>query len=92
MHGHGKLCWPDGRSYEGNYNNDKKHGIGLHIWADGKKYYGNWEKGKSHGLGIYLSNEGEKKFGVWKNGKKEKWLSEKEFREINNNLDINFYE
>lgn len=28
MHGKGKLQWPDGKSYEGEYLNDRKHGFG----------------------------------------------------------------
>ena len=30
----------DGRSYEGEYIDDKKHGYGVFIWGDGRKYDG----------------------------------------------------
>jgi len=32
MDGKGLFIWPDGRSYEGEYKDDKKHGIGLFTW------------------------------------------------------------
>lgn len=40
MHGKGILQWPDGRRYEGEYEEDKKHGHGIFTWADGRKYDG----------------------------------------------------
>ena len=32
MHGHGLFTWPDGRRYEGGYQNDKKQGHGEFEW------------------------------------------------------------
>ena len=32
MHGKGKIAWPDGREYEGDYVDDKKHGYGVFKW------------------------------------------------------------
>ena len=32
MDGRGIFVWPDGRSYEGEYKDDKKHGNGLFKW------------------------------------------------------------
>ena len=32
MHGKGVYTWKDGRRYEGDYLNDKKHGLGVYIW------------------------------------------------------------
>jgi hypothetical protein len=40
------IRWPDGKSYEGEYVDDKKHGKGEFKWADGKKFVGTWNKGK----------------------------------------------
>lgn len=40
MHGNGVLIWPDGRRYQGEYQNDKKHGYGEFYWKDGKIYKG----------------------------------------------------
>lgn len=36
MNGRGIYYWPDGRSYEGEYSNDKKQGYGIYIWPDGR--------------------------------------------------------
>ena len=46
MNGEGTFTWPDGRKYEGEYLNDKKHGLGKFTHADGSKYNGNWKDGK----------------------------------------------
>lgn len=32
MSGKGKYNWLDGRYYEGEYLNDKKHGFGTYVW------------------------------------------------------------
>ena len=32
MHGKGIITWADGRKYEGEYKNDKKHGYGVFTW------------------------------------------------------------
>ena len=46
MTGKGEYKWVDGRSYRGEYVNDKKHGYGEYTWADGRRYIGQWENGK----------------------------------------------
>lgn len=40
MDGAGEFIWPDGRKYNGNYLEDKKHGFGEFEWPDGRKYKG----------------------------------------------------
>jgi hypothetical protein len=42
MHGKGKLYWPDGKIYTGDFLEDKRHGLGHFIWKDGKEYRGAW--------------------------------------------------
>ena len=32
MHGKGVYQWKDGRIYQGDYLNDKKHGFGIYTW------------------------------------------------------------
>ena len=32
MHGKGTISWADGRKYEGEYKDDKKHGYGIFTW------------------------------------------------------------
>jgi hypothetical protein len=34
MEGIGVYTWKDGRSYEGEYSDDKKHGYGIYTWVD----------------------------------------------------------
>lgn len=46
MNGKGVYKWQDGRKYEGEYLNDKKHGFGIYYWADGRRYEGGWRNGK----------------------------------------------
>lgn len=46
MEGYGVYIWSDGRSYEGQYKDDKKSGFGIYYWTDGRKYEGWWYKGK----------------------------------------------
>lgn len=40
MEGIGLYIWPDGRRYEGEYFQDKKHGKGIYSWVDGRIYDG----------------------------------------------------
>lgn len=42
MSGYGITTWIDGRTYEGEFQDDKKHGFGTFTWPDGRKYKGNW--------------------------------------------------
>ena len=42
MQGYGIFTWENGRSYKGNYIEDKKEGYGEFFWPDGRKYFGNW--------------------------------------------------
>ena len=77
MEGIGVYTWNDGRKYEGEYKDDKKHGYGIYLWADNRKYMGNWSKGKQHGLGTYLDPaKGKIKFGLWEAGKRLRWFDE----------------
>ena len=39
MEGIGKFRWADGRKYEGEYLDDKKHGNGIFEWPDGMNIY-----------------------------------------------------
>ena len=76
MDGDGLYTWSDGRSYAGQYMNDKKHGRGKYTWANGKTYDGEWKDGKQHGDGIYFNKEtAETKRGRWENGKRMEWYS-----------------
>jgi len=81
----GYYVWQDGRTYEGQYEEDKKHGYGIYTWSDSKRYAGWWHNGKQHGLGVFISKEGKKKLGIWEDGKKLRWLTLEEGEAIENN-------
>lgn len=76
MHGKGLLKWNDGRSYEGEFVEDKRHGYGEFTWSDGRKYLGEWRNGKQHGIGILQNANGNKgKKGEWADGKRLNWIA-----------------
>jgi hypothetical protein len=84
MEGNGFYVWNDGRKYEGQYKDDKKHGFGIYTWADGRCYEGYWWKGKQHGLGTYfVPKEGKVKYGLWEDGKRIEWFNEEDVADIN---------
>ena len=76
MFGRGVFTWADGRSYYGQYENDKKQGYGEYYWADSslKAYKGQWADGRQHGNGAYF-NHSEIKIGNWVEGKRQNWLN-----------------
>ena len=55
MDGYGVYKWKDGRSYEGEYKQDKKEGMGTYKWSDGRIYIGKWVNGKQNGEGDYIN-------------------------------------
>lgn len=59
--GSGKCTWADGRTYEGEFFNGKRHGKGTFVAYDGYyRYSGGWEDGKREGLGTMIyAGEGE---------------------------------
>ena len=84
MEGMGVYIWNDGRKYEGQYKDDKKHGFGVYTWADGRSYEGYWGKGKQHGIGTYVVPKDEKvKYGLWEDGRRTEWFSEADVNLIN---------
>ena len=75
MEGMGIYIWNDGRQYQGQYKDDKKHGFGVYTWADGRTYTGYWKNGKQEGEGkYYIPSENIELSGIWQNGKRLKWL------------------
>ncbi len=46
MQGEGHLTWPDGKSYLGQFWDDKRHGLGKLTYLDGRSYDGPWVNGK----------------------------------------------
>lgn len=69
MAGIGVYRWVDGRTYNGEFQSDRKHGYGVYTWPDGRQYSGYWVEGKQHGLGIYqVPAEKKIKHGLWEGG------------------------
>ena len=58
----------DGRRYEGEYRDGKKHGQGTYTWADGRRYEGEYRDGKPHGQGTYTLPDGRRYQGQWHAG------------------------
>lgn len=79
MDGQGRFTWPDGRIYQGQYLNDKKHGYGVFNWyirinkivrQNNRMYRGQWKNGKQDGEGeFYTIKDKEWKKGIWVDGK-----------------------
>ena len=78
MHGEGVYHWPDGRSYKGNFKNDKKNGYGVYKYPDGRSYKGSFKDGLQHGIGVFVSPEGSERQGEWHKGKRIKWIDQRE--------------
>jgi len=51
MTGLGIKNWNDGRFYQGQFKNNKRHGYGIYHYNNGQKYLGTWANGKRHGFG-----------------------------------------
>jgi hypothetical protein len=73
--GTGRIDWPDGRHYEGEWRNmqgklDVPDGEGVMTWPDGRKYAGGFRDGKPHGAGKMTDANGKATEGVWKNGER----------------------
>jgi hypothetical protein len=45
----GRLVWPDGRTYTGQFKDNKMHGLGVFTWPDGRKYEGEYVDDKKDG-------------------------------------------
>lgn len=67
--------YEDGRIYNGEYLNDKKHGHGVYTWPNGKKYDGDWLNDKQHGTAKFSNTKGQTRLGQWENGQRIKWIS-----------------
>lgn len=69
MNGLGFFFWKDGRSYKGEYKDDKKHNFGIYYGNENKMYQGFWEGGSQKNLGKYIKKDGSFKIGYWNENK-----------------------
>ena len=92
MKGFGKFTWPDGRSYEGNFESDKMTHQGLtdpdtgrrilatFRWPDKRLFKGDFQNGVQQGLGCLYGPDGSVlECGDWDDGKLVTSMEEKEF-------------
>lgn len=49
----GLYKWSDGRTYDGEWRNNKMDGHGEFFWADGRKYKGAYVDDKKQGYGVF---------------------------------------
>ncbi|CAD8075849.1 unnamed protein product [Paramecium primaurelia] len=68
--GFGVILSNNGRTYEGQFENDRKHGSGFERFPDGASYNGTYINGKPDGVGKFLWANGEVYEGGWQNGLK----------------------
>lgn len=78
FNGKGFYKWPDGRTYQGYYEYDKKEGFGIYTWPDGKEYQGFWSNGVQEGVGQFKNTKGQIRVGTWQQGKRVAWLRDEE--------------
>jgi hypothetical protein len=56
--GQGVFLWPDGRRFEGQFENGAKTGKGVFSWPNGRRYEGMFEADERSGLGTFYSRDG----------------------------------
>ena len=68
MHGLGRMEWPDGRFYQGNFSLDQRHGYGIYKFTDGSSFKGEFKDNKYHGTGSFTCVDGQVLTGLWSEG------------------------
>mmetsp|Transcript_3417 Transcript_3417/g.2396 ORF Transcript_3417/g.2396 Transcript_3417/m.2396 type:complete len:109 (+) Transcript_3417:143-469(+) len=68
--GKGKVVWPDGSVYEGDWKYDLRHGFGEYKRPTGYYYKGFWKKHVMHGTGEEVDDLGAKSACRWFGGKR----------------------
>jgi hypothetical protein len=67
--GVGKITFPNGDKYHGQWKSNKIHGEGTYFYANGDIYSGQWENCKKHGEGAYVYKSDDSQLvGSWVNG------------------------
>ena len=57
-HGKGRLVYPHGGYYDGEWSHGKKHGKGVQVSPCGRQYSGLWNQGKKEGPGTFVFKNG----------------------------------
>ncbi|WP_166333201.1 MORN repeat-containing protein [Sphingobacterium chungjuense] len=70
-HGTGTGVWDaTGGTYNGDWQQNKRHGYGVYNWKDGVRYEGEFRQDKREGKGSYYWPSGERYVGLWKNNQR----------------------
>lgn len=70
-HGTGTGVWDaSGGTYNGDWQENKRHGYGVYNWKDGVRYEGEFRQDKREGKGSYYWPSGERYVGLWKNNQR----------------------
>jgi hypothetical protein len=59
----GKITYPDGRTYTGQWQFRERSGQGTLTWPDGRKYIGEFDNGHRHGKGTLMYPDGRQYVG-----------------------------
>lgn len=71
MTGKGKIIWPTGTSYDGEFSGNYLHGFGTCTGVDGSVYKGSWRMNTQHGIGRKEYQNLDDYDGCWKEGIRE---------------------
>ena len=66
----------DGRHYEGEWRDGKRHGWAIETLPDGGRYEGEWRDDKRHGWAIETLPDGGRYEGEWRDDKRHGWAIE----------------
>lgn len=71
-HGHGFYCWPNGRTYIGEWYRNQMDGEGVESWPNGSRYQGQFKQNKRHGHGTFTWFDGRQYTGRIHNEKSDR--------------------
>ena len=63
--GRGRMKYPNGSVYTGQWKDGRMHGNGAIRWCDGSAYAAQWVNGKRSGYGTYVWAGGDRYTGHW---------------------------
>ena len=69
MDGKGLYKWSSGKTYEGDWVDNRMNGKGIMKWPDGRVYNGDFVNDIRNGKGFIILSNGEKNWGKFKDGK-----------------------
>ncbi len=70
LNGKGKIKFPKGEEYNGEFKNATVSGNGVMLWPNGAKYDGNYDNNKRNGKGVFTYSNGDVFNGEYKDNKR----------------------